>query len=280
MNQVMVSNLLEQLGNHTNTEIEENLVRHMVLNSIRANRKKFHSQFGELVICCDHTNVWRKDHFPYYKANRQKTRSDSEIDWNAVFVCLNKIREEIKEYFPYRVIHVERAEADDCIAVLTKRLSEESEEPTLILSGDKDYSQLHKYSNVKQYDPTRKKFIECEDPESFLFEHIMKGDAGDGVPNVLTRDDYFISRTKGDRQKSITKKIIETYINNIDDMPSDIKNMYDRNKKIIDLSEIPEYIVDQVNEQYDSQQGKTRNKLYGYFIQFQLKNLMSDIQDF
>lgn len=279
MNQVMVSNLLEQLGNHTNTEIEENLVRHMVLNSIRFNRKKFHSEYGELVICCDHTNVWRKDHFPYYKANRQKARSDSEIDWNAVFICLNKIREEIKEYFPYKVIHVERAEADDCIAVLAKRFSH-TEEKILILSGDKDYSQLHNLPNVKQYDPTRKKFIECEDSNRFLFEHIMKGDSGDGIPNVLTEGDYFISRSKGDRQKSITKKMIENYINNVDGMEEDLKNKYLRNKKVIDLNEIPEYLVDQINDQYDNQRDKSRAELYNYFVKFQLKNLISDIQDF
>ena len=279
MNQVMVSNLLEQLGNHTNTEIEENIVRHMVLNSLRFNRKKFHSEYGELVICCDHTNVWRKEYFPYYKANRQKSRTESEIDWNAVFQCLNKIREEIATYFPYKLVHVHQAEADDCIATLTDRFGN-TEEQILILSGDKDYAQLHHYENVKQYDPTRKKFITCDDPKKVLFEHIMKGDSGDGVPNVFSNDDYFISRQKKDRQKSITKKIIDLYINNVESMDVELKRKFDRNKKIIDLSEIPEHIRNQINEQYDSQQDKNRSKLYNYFIQHNLKNLISDINDF
>lgn len=114
----MIANLMAQIGNHTNAKVEENMVRHMVLNSIRSLKNKFSNEYGELVIACDHKNCWRKDIFPYYKANRKKTRKESELNWNEIFECLNKIRQELNDFFPYRVLHVETAEADDIIATL------------------------------------------------------------------------------------------------------------------------------------------------------------------
>ena len=149
LSQVMLSNLMMQLGNHTNAQIEESMVRHMVLNSLRSYKMKFSDEFGELVIACDNTNYWRKQAFPYYKANRKKNQEKSEMDWKAIFECLNKIRTELKEYFPYRVVDIESAEADDIIATLVKNA--DAEDKVLILSGDKDFIQLHKYSNIKQY---------------------------------------------------------------------------------------------------------------------------------
>ena len=149
MNQVMIANMMMQIGNHQNAEIDVSMLRHMILNTLRANRKKFTAEFGELVICCDDTNYWRRQMYPYYKANRKKTRDKSEMDWNAIFQALNSIRDELKEFFPYKVIQVETCEADDIIGVITHEEGTELNmgEPILILSGDKDYIQLHKYAN-------------------------------------------------------------------------------------------------------------------------------------
>jgi 5'-3' exonuclease len=202
-----------QLGNHTNAQLEENMVRHMVLNAIRSFNQKFSHEYGEIVVACDNTNNWRKKEFPYYKANRKKNQEKSELDWKGIFDCLGKIRQELKDYFPYRVIDVECAEADDIIAALVhtrgKIVSSANNEKILILSGDKDFIQLHVYSNVRQYDPVRKKFIEHNDPERYLKEHILKGDSGDGVPNVLSGDDCFVI---GQRQKPLTTKKIEAIL--------------------------------------------------------------------
>lgn len=74
LNQVMISNLMAQIGNHTNIDIDENLLRHMILNTIRALNMKFKNEYGELVIACDDKNYWRKDIFPYYKAKRAEDR--------------------------------------------------------------------------------------------------------------------------------------------------------------------------------------------------------------
>ena len=276
LSQVMLSNLLMQLGNHTNAQLEENMVRHMVLNSLRSYRSKFHDEYGELVIACDNTNYWRKQKFPYYKANRKKNQEKSELDWKSIFECLNKIRQELKDYFPYKVIDVETAEADDIIATLCDNYPDED---ILILSGDKDFIQLHTRSWVKQYDPTRKKWIKHDNPKRYLAEHILKGDAGDGVPNVLSPDNCFVI---GERQKPLTQKKIDSMISLGLDENFDHPNYrnYVRNKHLIDLNMIPDDIRQKITESYLSQINKGREKLMTYFISNQLKNLTEHIGEF
>ena len=122
LNQVMISNIMMQLGVHTNVQVEENMVRHMVLNSILSFKNKFGSTYGEIIIACDNTNIWRKQIFPYYKANRKAKTESSEIDWKSIFECMNKLRSELKEFSPYKVIDVESAEADDIIGTLVNNL--------------------------------------------------------------------------------------------------------------------------------------------------------------
>lgn len=280
LNQVMLSNLLMQLGNHTNAQLEENMVRHMILNSLRSYRTKFSADYGEMVIACDNTNYWRRQAFPYYKANRKKNQEASEMDWKSIFECMNKIRSELKEFFPYKVIDIESAEADDIIGTLVEEFGAEiGGDPILILSGDKDFIQLHTYSNVKQYDPTRKKWITHNDPERYLEEHILKGDSGDGVPNILSSDNCFVV---GERQKPLTQKkidaLIELDLTGKKDHPN-YRN-YMRNRQLIDLRYTPDNIHTKVMESFNAQNGKDRSKLMNYFIANRLKNLTEHISEF
>ena len=276
LNQVMLSNLPMQLGNHTNAQLEENMVRHMILNSLRSYRTKFADEYGEMVIACDNTNYWRKQRFPYYKANRKKAQEKSEMDWKSIFECMNKIRSELKEYFPYRVIDIESAEADDIISTLVRV---NSFEKILILSGDKDFIQLHSYGNVKQYDPTRKKWINHDNPDRYLDEHILKGDSGDGVPNVLSPDNCLVI---GQRQKPLTQKKIDALLELglAGKLDHPLFTNYMRNKELIDLRNVPSEIGAKVVESYDKQEGKGREKLMNYFIANKLKNLMESIGEF
>lgn len=279
LNQVMLSNLLMQLGNHTNAQIEENMVRHMILNSLRSYKVKFGLDFGEMVIACDNTNYWRKQIFPYYKANRKKNQEKSDMDWKAIFECMNKIRAELKEYFPYRVIDIEMAEADDIIGTLVKNFgSEIGGEPILILSGDKDFIQLQTYGNIKQYDPTRKKWVSHNNPEVFLKEHIMKGDSSDGVPNILSDDNTFVV---GERQRPLTAKKMEKYLRmNPNEMETVIAKNYFRNVQLIDLNYIPDQIKEKVMDSYNLQANKDRSKLMNYFVANKLRNLTEHIGEF
>lgn len=282
LSQVMLSNLMVQIGNHTNAKIEENMVRHMVLNSIRSYLVKFHAEYGELVIACDNKNYWRKKLFPFYKANRKKSKEKSELDWNAIFECLNKIRAELKEFFPYKVIDIESAEADDIIATLVKMTSEATvgeDSKVLILSGDKDFIQLQRFPHVSQFDPVRKKFIKHANPERYLLEHVLKGDAGDGIPNVLSQDSCFVESI---RQKPLTQKkldeLIELNLEGKIDHPN-FRN-YIRNRSLIDMTKIPDEIEKNIRESYITQKSGDRSKLLNYFITNKLKLLMENIGEF
>ena len=271
--QVCLSNILAS----GNKDFGVDLIRHQVLNSIRGFKSRF-SEFDELIICCDNKNYWRKKIFPYYKANRKKNREESKLDWTAIFDTLHIIKDEIKENLPYPVLQVESAEADDIIATMVERYSSEK---IMIVSGDKDFSQLQRYKNVSQYSPITKKFIKVGDPLSYLFEHIIRGDAGDGVPNILSNDDTFVA---GNRQKPLTKKRVNVMLGDmlrgITPFDGEVKRNYLRNIHLIDLSRIPDEIRKEVIDRYSNYERNDRSKLLGYFIKSRLKNLMTDIQEF
>ena len=262
-----------------NKDFGEDLVRHMVLNSIRNFKGRF-SDYGELVICCDDKNYWRKQMFPYYKANRKKSREASSLDWNMIFNTLSMIKEEVKENFPYVVLQVESAEADDLIATMVERYGNNGEK-IMIVSGDKDFAQLQRYKNVSQYSPITKKMIKVDDPMEYLFEHVIRGDSGDGVPNILSRDDVFVN---GLRQKPLQKKKVASMIDEmkrgITPFDGEVKRNYLRNIQLIDLTRVPDDIRQEVIYKYNNYERKDRSLLLNYFIKNKLRNLMSDIQEF
>jgi hypothetical protein len=278
LSQVMISNLMMQLGNHTNTEVEEDLLRHMVLNSIRSYNVKFKDEFGEIVIACDDRKFWRRDIFPYYKANRKKSREKSELNWTQIFDALHKIRDELKVFFPYRVIQADGAEADDIIGTLVMTYGDTSEK-ILILSGDKDFVQLQRFNNVKQYDPVQKKFRTTNDPDRFIKEHIMRGDTGDGIPNFLSTDNCLVV---GERQKPVASKKLDAWVNLKPEEFCDDRMLrgYRRNEQLVDLSFIPRHIQDDILTEYEAQAGKDRKNLFNYFIEKKLKNLIFSINEF
>ena len=282
MNQIMISNLMMQLkGNALN----ENLVRHMVLTALRAFDRQYSSDYGEVVLAYDSKHYWRKEAFPYYKQNRKKDREASNLDWNAIFEVLNKIRDEIKTFFPYKVVEVYGAEADDVISTLTTlrvyknaiNVKENKEvEKVLILSGDKDFIQLQKYDFVKQYNPILKKEIKHSNPKQYLLEHIIKGDKSDGIPNFLSDDDTFVV---GKRQKPISKKNLENWVK-LDSLDfcktSEEKENYLRNKKLIDLECIPEILATEIVNNYKSLNNSEKKIPLAYFREHQLSKLIEE----
>lgn len=278
LNQVLISNLMVQLNYDHTAKIEEGLIRHIVLNSLRSYIKQFKSKYGDVVICCDNKKYWRREVFPFYKSHRKKDRDASPFDWNLIFETLNKIRDELKTYFPYKVIEVDTAEADDIIAVLTARYS--AHEDVLILSSDKDFVQLQKYKNVTQYSPILKRFIKSDDPQSFVKEHILKGDKGDGIPNFLSADNTF---ALGERQKSINKNKLTEWLKadpatfcTTDTM----KRGYKRNQMLVDLDFIPEALQKEIVEAYENTKPGTRMNMLNYFIEKKLKMLVEVADEF
>lgn len=276
-NQVAISSLMEQIGS-SKKPVEENLVRHMILNVIRTYVKKFKETHGpEVVIACDNRNYWRREYFPQYKASRKKARDSSGHDWNSIFECLHKIKEELKNYSPYKVIDVDTAEADDIIATLA--ILKSASEKVMILSSDKDFAQLQKYPNVQQYSPILKKFINEPLPAVQLKQMIIRGDKGDGVPNILTQDNVFI---EGGRQKPITEAKIINWLNQKPEefCTDEMLRNYKRNELLIDLTKIPETLQKGIIDTYDAAAGNNKQKFMNYMIANKLKNLLEVIDEF
>ena len=272
-NQVCISNIMQDIKN--NSDIEENLVRHMILSSLLMYKQKFGREYGELVICCDSPKSWRKDVFPFYKANRKSYRENSDFDWKKIFLILNKIRDELRESFPYRLIEVDGADADDIIG----QFSLNAKQPVLILSSDKDFIQLQSNPNVKQYSIIQKKYLNGINPDTYLKEHIIKGDRGDGIPNILSDDDTFVSEK---RQNKLQKIKIESWIQ-MD--PQEFCNdrmyrNYCRNEQLVSLHKTPSDIIDKIVDLYQNYKDNGRSKLFNYFVKHKLKNLMEHIQEF
>ncbi len=275
MNQISVASVMMHLHMSKRTIPDNNMVRHMILNSLRMYRTRFSSEFGELVLCYDSKHYWRRDYFPQYKANRKRDREKSNQDWDAIFECLNTIKEEIKTNMPYKFLEIYGAEADDIIATICTEYDEE----IMILSGDKDFIQLQRFPNVKQYSPITKKMVNGINPSGYLQEHILKGDMGDGIPNVLSPDHTF---TDGLRQHPLTKKKIASILDTVpfDSLPEETKRNYQRNKKLIDLTFTPPELSDEILKTYRSSPYGDRSKLLNYFIQKRLRNLTESIGEF
>jgi len=273
---------------HPDVEMNIDLLRHMILNQIRNYRKRFGNEYGEVVIACDNRHYWRRDIYPYYKASRKKSRESSGHDWSSIFDALHQIRNELDEYLPYPVIDIDGAEADDVIGALAEysqtskegALFEESE-PFLILSGDHDFQQLQKFSNVQQFSPIKKKWVKLDGtPEEVLMEHIITGDKGDGVPNILSDDDTFV--TEGKRQKPIRKTLLAEWKKQKPEefVSGEMASGYIRNRQLVDLAMTPQEIKENVINEYEAQKGKSRANLLNYFVKFRLRNMMEVAEDF
>jgi hypothetical protein len=284
----MMSCLMADFKRNRTNLVDVGMVRHMILNSIRANYVKYRKEYGELVIACDHTSNWRKEIFPYYKANRAKNRGESPFDWKAIYEAFDTVREELKENFPYRVIRVEGAEGDDIIGTLCEEFGTDVGlvigEKILIISGDKDFGQLQKFDNVAQWDPVQKREIVVNDPTKQLCELIFRGDQGDGVPNILSDDNTLVMPDK--RQGVISKKRVDswnkswdlgTFANGLDE---NIRRNFSRNQQLIDLSFTPLRLKDEILYEYDSQAKKPKKDLINYFMKNKLRNLIEATGDF
>ena len=279
--QTIISNLMAELKGRTDVEIELPLLRHMVINTIRSYNTKFKDEFGTMVIACDSKEkYWRKEYFQYYKSNRKKDREASGYDWNLIFEAINKIKLELKTIFPYKVLEVPGAEADDIIATLCKWSRLNSQEPVLIISGDHDFFQLQEFKKVKQYSPIKNKFIKAERPASELvLEHIIKGDRGDGIPNVLSEDDSIVT---GTRQKKIMQTKLDQWLQDPSSMPENesfVRNFH-RNKQLVDLSMIPKHIEMEIINMFENYNNNDKSKILNYFIENKMKNLIEHIEEF
>ena len=255
-------------------DIEEDMVRHMILNSIRMYRTMFKEKHGEVVLAYDSKHYWRRDIFPEYKASRKKGRENNQEQWDKIFNFLGRLKKEFKEILPYKFLEVYGAEADDIIGTLCR---EYKDQKTMIISGDKDFIQLQKYNNVSQYSPITKKMVNGHNPSTYIKEHILKGDTGDGIPNVLSPDHTFV---EGLRQRPLSKTKIESWKKSETGMSNEVKRNYQRNQRLIDLDNTPKDLQKLILDTFNEAPCGDRSKILTYFIENKLKELTDSIGDF
>ena len=238
---IAISNIFTQRLN-----VSESLIRHMILNSLRMYNLRYRKEYGNMVLACD-GGSWRKEIFPQYKANRKASRDSSGLDWPEFFRILSLVRDEIAENLPYKVVHIQNIEADDIIGTLAEKTQNFGQhEPVMIVSADKDFIQLQQYSNVRQFSPMTKNLVKEKDPVRYLQEHIMRGDSGDGIPNILSPDNCFVDKL---RQKPISSKKIDAWIADYSNLSTQMEQEtyrnFQRNQALIDWD------ADSVNEVID-----------------------------
>lgn len=272
-NQIAISHLM--VRSKIENGININSVRKSIIRVIGRISKKFGAEYGQMVLCYDDKNYWRRDIFPFYKKNRKQEREASKYNWDEVFSVLNTIRDEIKGNLPYHVLQVQGSEADDIIGTLCIHNSKkDNPEKTLILSADKDFIQLHRFDFVSQYDPIRNRWIENDNPIQYLQEHIIRGDRSDGIPNILTCDDAIVT---GKTQKKMSKEKIAT-LASMD--PSEFTNYirlrnWKRNAELIDFARIPQPIVDRILNTYHNNR-PVKSVSFDYFISHNIQELIED----
>ena len=272
--QTIIASLMVNLKRNEG-EISEDFLRYLILNSLRNYQKRYSPTYGKIVLCTDAGNPWRRDFFPLYKAGRKKARDNDDNDWKLIFDTLQIVKDEIRENFPYHYMYVPNCEADDIIAVLTQRFHEE--EDILIVSGDKDFQQLLKYDNVQQYSPNRNDFITPEGgAKHFLKEHILKGDKGDGIPNILSNDDCL---DLGIRQTPLRKPVLEKYLRISIENDDKYYRNYLRNQTLIDFEMIPQRIEDAILSEYQNVE-PVKGKVFDYLRTHRLNQLLDQVGDF
>lgn len=266
-----------------NKQNDERMIRHMTLNSLRMYNKKFKDNYGQMVLACDGANNWRRSYFPQYKANRRKGRDESTFDWNEAFRIMHKIKDELRENFPYKVIHLEGCEADDVIGTLVERTQDFGNfEPVMIVSSDGDFKQLQKFDNVSQFSPMTKKYVEETHPRQNLKLKILQGDTGDGVPNVLSDDDTLV---EGRRQTPLSKKKKEAILQDLSEgellyAASWYRN-YCRNETLIDLTKTPQDLKNSIINNFEEQDPwHNKGKVFPYLVANRMNRLIESAQEF
>ena len=266
-----------------NRQNDERMIRHMTLNSLRMYNKKFKENYGQMVLACDGANNWRRSYFPQYKANRRKGRDESTFDWNEAFRIMHKIKDEIRENFPYKVIHLEGCEADDVIATLVERTQDFGNfEPVMIVSSDGDFKQLQRFDNVSQFSPMTKKYVEETHPRQNLKLKILQGDTGDGIPNVLSDDDTLV---EGRRQTPLSKKKKEAILQDLSEgellyAASWYRN-YCRNETLIDLTKTPQDLKNSIINNFEEQDPwHNKGKVFPYLVANRMNRLIESAQEF
>lgn len=264
-------------ANKPDFDMDIRKIRYVILSSIRGAFSRL-KQFAPLVVCCDNGS-WRKDYFPFYKHKRRVVQNEGPVDWLEVHFMLKQLQAEFSDHMPFVTLSVEGCEGDDVICHLARKAA--NTERVVIYSDDKDFRQLQVYKNIFQFSHRNKEYLTEDDPAGYLATQVLKGDAGDGVPNILSPDDAFT--IEGFRSIAITQKIKDAFIGNTEEEFMDIlendpkfRNVRDnlekknlsiedvpkyinRNRHLVDFTFTPQVLKDEIESEFEIAQEKCRS---------------------
>ena len=263
---------LQEAGSGGNPMIiTEQTIRHVVLKKIYDVYKKIGTHH-ELVLACDGKDYFRKDLFSYYKANRVK--NNDCFDWDDFRYHYPIFKAELPYYFPFKLLEIDKVEGDDIINCITDWEIANGNRHIIIASSDTDDLQIsERYPNwVEQYSFKKRGYITCADYNYSLKQHIIEGDKGDGIPNIMSDDDTYMNPAK--RSKTLTKKRRDQFEIEI---PEEFQANYERNKSLVDMSQIPDHYRQAIIEEYLKPMPPKEDSIYKYCIKYKLARLMKFI---
>lgn len=264
----------------TGEQADIQLIRHLITDGLRVDKKRLAEFADEIVMCFDGRKYWRREFFQHYKAKRAAGREASSFDWDAFFPAYDQFKQELREFFPIKCVEVEGAEADDIMGVLASRYADVKK--VCVASSDKDMVQLQQNMNpkIKQYSYFHKKFLTPKTSKYDLFEHVVKGDSGDGVPNILSPDDVLI--TPGSRQRPISSKKLEEWrakggLFEPENFCTDTQMLerFQRNRTLIDLRKIPGDLAQKIDDAYTEYE-VPKGKMFGYLTTNKMMKILRE----
>lgn len=213
------------------------LWRHIFVNSLFETVKKFSPD--QVILALDSKNSWRYSIYPQYKANRKLQKEKTNIDFKRFYSVMESFIEDFKKIFAnFVVLKIDRCEADDIIGVLCQKLDTDN---ITILSSDTDFIQLQVNSKIKQFDPIKNEYIKSINPKKELLIKILSGDKNDFIFGIKPRCGVKTA------EKIITNDTLEEELKN-----EEVKLIFERNSKLIDLKNIPEDIKELIWNTYEN----------------------------
>ena len=256
-------------------ELKVGMAFHIIFSSIA---KSFRDFGGKHVVFALEGRSWRKDFYEPYKRNRSELRaqlSAAELEEEKMFnEAFSHLIEYLKEETNCTIVRHPRCEADDFIA---RWIQTHPNDKHVIISSDSDFYQLIN-ENVSQYNGISNQHITIDgvfddrgkpvkdnktklqktigDPKWVLFEKCIRGDVSDNVFSA-----YPGARVKGSKNKVGLMDAYEDMNmkgfnwNNFmlqrwtdhDGTEHKVLDDYIRNKTLIDLTQQPQHIIEELD---------------------------------
>lgn len=287
MSQVSISTIMATFKPKELTDFDESipLIRHLMFSVLLEKIDKFRKDKvnHKVVLCYDNSGpkgYWRRDVYPAYKANRSKSRQDSDYNFEIIYKAMDTVKAELVQYFPFISLNVPRMEADDLIAVLTKRFAPLGSE-VYILSSDGDFTQLHDLGNVKQWSAVQKKWVQPKNGTAYrdLLHKCIKGDKKDNVAPMKCLPDHYTNDESG-KAPMVRAAELEGWLSDPSTIPEEYLDRFNQNMSVLDLKNIPSEHEQLINSTFDSTIPSDGKKLYSFMVKNRLSKLIEKIQRF